>query len=91
MRWNYRVIRHTGVSAESAYFAIHEVFYDEKDEPASCTSKSIDVSGETVEEMRSSLQRMLQALDKPILDYNMFEKISSIEDFMDNTDAQSGC
>lgn len=81
MTWNYRVMRHehldeaTGEKEES--FALHEVYYESKDvndltvsaTDVGYTSEPIQVVGESVEDLRETLQRMLAALDKPVIDY----------------------
>jgi hypothetical protein len=71
MYWNHRVVRrvwHPGTDREETTYAIHEVFYGLSKKPIP-TADPIDVSGESVEELRETLQRMLRALDKPVLDY----------------------
>jgi hypothetical protein len=52
---------------ESDWLEICEMFYDD-DEPVAHTASGISVCGESVEELRATLQRMLDCLDKPILD-----------------------
>jgi len=69
--WNYRIIRHK-VEDEEDWLAIHEVFYNDNDNPNGCTQKSIDVSGEDCDSIKWQLTKMKEALDKPILDYQMF-------------------
>jgi hypothetical protein len=81
MGWNYRVMRHTkaatvGGGADETY-AIHEVYYrsDDVDDLTlkagefSCTVDPVSLSAENMADLRSTLQEMLKALDKPILEY----------------------
>jgi len=71
--WNHRVMRHNA-GTEDEYFAIHEVYYDLKDDDGKketvWTKDPVRVSGETVEELRETLERMLRALDTPVMEYN---------------------
>jgi hypothetical protein len=47
---------------------INEVYYEE-DKPETWTRNSVNLSGDSIEELRDMLQDMLKALDKDILDY----------------------
>ena len=69
--WNYRVIKKE-LSGEFGYtdtlYAIHEVHY--KDGKAvAYSSEPINPMGETPEELREDLKRMLMALERPIFDF----------------------
>ena len=65
--WNHRVVRFSQAEFDLPdWFAICEVFYD-NDEPIAHTSEGVSVDGESIEELRATLQRMLDCLDKPIL------------------------
>ncbi len=65
MAWNYRVL-HKVNEIGLVYFAIHECFYDEKDDdiPNRCTLDPIAVAGGNV---RWILEHMMRAVDKPVL------------------------
>lgn len=65
MSWNYRVIRTN--DGEEDYFAIHECFYDKHGNPDATTVEAITVGGGSIEELRETLQLMLNCLDKPSL------------------------
>jgi hypothetical protein len=67
MVWNHRVIRHE--ENGEVWYAIHECFYEKPDDDSnlSWTENEIAPIGETVDELRETLERMLKALDKPIL------------------------
>jgi len=68
MIWNHRVVKRTvtecGEPVEQ--FGIHEVFYD-IDGPGrhAWTNEPVGVAGESIEELRETLERMLGALDEP--------------------------
>ena len=68
MTWNYRLTRRT-VCGEEQY-SIREVYYHSAPcyEASIGWSDPIDVTGDTAEEVRETLHRMLEACDKPVLD-----------------------
>lgn len=79
--WNHRVMRHKYASPESGeaevMLAIHEVYYKDQTrddqkiiaDDVGYTENPVSVTGESIEELRDTLQRMLKALDKPVLEY----------------------
>lgn len=69
MTWNYRVMRHG-----NGWLAIHEVHYFDDGKGMNCTVRPVDVSGESIEELRGDLERMMRALDEPILAMPQFEE-----------------
>lgn len=70
MSWNHRVYRRTFPNGEVEY-GIHEAFYDSPSEepPGSYTVEAVGVVGDSIEELRDTLHRMLQCLEKPVLDF----------------------
>lgn len=81
MSWNFRVMRHAKVDLEpgsaSEWLAIHEVHYESANvndiEVTSAdvgyTDKPVIMTAESVEDFRFMLTKMLEALEKPILEY----------------------
>ena len=67
MTWNHRLVRRS--ENGETWYGIHEAFYDKNKRVRAITKDPIDVIGESVEEVRETLQRMLRALEAPILDY----------------------
>lgn len=79
--WNYRVMRHVdkanGAGRGSEWLAIHEVYYlsrgvndlEVTSAQVGYTENPVKVIGESVEELRDMLTKMLMALDKPILQH----------------------
>lgn len=77
--WNHRVVRKV-LSCGSSYLGIHEAYYDDNGKVWSITTDPTDAQveekdsflpdlpGETVEDLKKVLQRMLEACDKPVLD-----------------------
>jgi hypothetical protein len=66
--WNYRVIRREPAHVDSEpTFSIHEVFYTEAGVVDGWTSDPVWPMGETADELREELWRMLGATTKPIM------------------------
>jgi len=64
--WNHRVVRQS--KGDETWLGIHEVFYGEADESdAGWTENPVDVVGETIEDLRVTLERMIACLDKPVI------------------------
>ena len=64
--WNHRVMLHKGADAGDDYYSIHEVHYDDG-RPVGYTEHGVDVGGNSVEELRVTLERMLRCLEQPVL------------------------
>lgn len=64
MIWNYRVIEH------DKFFAIHEVYYNDKGDIAAISEDPIEPSGQTLKELKGDLEYFLQALNRPVLKKN---------------------
>ncbi len=71
MSWNHRVMRFSNDSEE--WFGVHEVYYHEDGRLRGYTTEAVNVMGETVEELRAILERMLASLNKPILTADDFK------------------
>lgn len=79
MSWNYRLVRRR---YEHGYqeIAIHEVYYNKSGEPYMCTEEGIVFSvslcpeedGQENDFVLDEMERFRAALDKPILDYDIF-------------------
>ena len=77
MGWNYRVVYHPSgkykikeqESDRGEYLAIHEVYYDDDDNPNSMTVDEI-VTGDdaSLESLKWILTHQLEALEEPILE-----------------------
>lgn len=59
-------MRHVDKKSGEQYFAIHEAVYDASD---GWTENPVPVIAESVEELRKSLEWMIFALHKTVLDY----------------------
>lgn len=77
MSWNYRIMKHDinakeGLVEFPPYYEIHEVHYDEAGKPNGFTENSVSPIGDSTEELKASIHKMLEAFDKPVLDYDNF-------------------
>jgi hypothetical protein len=72
MHWNHRVARHVTSlpgGGTRTWYAIHEAFYGLDGEgTVKLTDEPKAIIGETLADIRETLQMMLRALDTPIID-----------------------
>ena len=71
MSWNYRVMK--SKDGEDDWYQIHEVYYDGDNNVNGWTKNGATVSGNTIDEVRSSLKLMLASLNKEALNQNKDE------------------
>ncbi len=64
--WNYRIIRSFCNNEEQ--HAIHEVYYTENGEIDAISADPVKPYGETADDLRLDLERMLKAFDKRVLE-----------------------
>lgn len=67
---DYRVVRQD--SDGDDLFGIFEVYYTDSHEPYACASLPAKPQGGKKEELKRDLQKMLQALDYEVLEYEQF-------------------
>lgn len=73
MTWNYRIIKYD--TNKNIVYRIHEVFYDEKGKIEGFTEDAVFAQGETVDELISDLQMMINDAKKyPILSLKELNK-----------------
>ena len=66
MAWNHRVMKQK--DGDEDWYQIHEVYY--KDGKVSgYTKNGIAAGGNTLEELRAELIRMIESLDKEVIQY----------------------
>ena len=66
-KWNYRVIK-SGQDTET-FFSVQEVYYgDGENEKDYSHTLDCTPNGNSIDEVKTQLERMLKSLDKPILD-----------------------
>ena len=61
MTWNYRAVKIDG------WYGIHEVHYNEDGSPRAYTEHAVRVTGEDLDEIRATLDRMRIAVAIPVL------------------------
>jgi len=76
--WNHRVFKQ--VTEHEVWYEIHEAYYeDDKKIPEMWTENAIAPGGETIEELKAELKRMIKCLDKPILMEEEVENTDELE------------
>ena len=61
MSWNYRV---WGDSfGDETWYEIRETYYNAKGQVSACSDMADSAQGETIEELRQSVQKMLDSID----------------------------
>jgi hypothetical protein len=69
MTWNHRIVKFKSSSPDELdYFAICEVYYNTQGKPNAHTAEGVRVGGESIEELKLTLERMLACLELPIID-----------------------
>lgn len=88
MGWNYRVMRHSSKNENTeeaeVWLGIHEVYYRDDDvddltvdvNETGYTVEPVRVTADDVDGLRWVLQKMSEALDKPVLNYDGSRKRS---------------
>ena len=69
MSWNYRVVKNS-----PGMYTINDVYYDDNKDIVNVGRES-PVIGDDIDELKWVLQKMLEACDKPVIDYNTGEEI----------------
>lgn len=90
--WNHRVIKHvydTPDGDQAVWYNIHEVYYNEDGTIWAHTENPTAGHGETIEELRESLERMLKCLEFPILEEGKIEFHRDILDMEEGEDTVS--
>ena len=70
--WNYRVVRTEEEQYDS--YQLYEVYYDDDGKIEGMTENAMQPYGESVEELQSDLEYMMEALKQPVLDMKELEK-----------------
>lgn len=70
--WNYRVVRVEEEEYDS--YQLYEIYYDDDGKIEYMTENAMQPYGESIEELRSDLEFMMEALRHPALDMKELEK-----------------
>jgi hypothetical protein len=76
MAWNYRVVKKVTkipLGETDITYEIHDVYYDENLDIVNIGRVSFPM-GDDVESLQWSLERMMEACKKPVIDYNTGEE-----------------
>lgn len=74
--WNCRVVEKTLDSGDK-WFGVYEVFYSDEKNIYAITENPVDISGETIEEVKGYFELVKKAFDAPVL---KFEEIVFVDD-----------
>jgi hypothetical protein len=77
MAWNYRVVKKVTkipLGETDITYEIHDVYYDENLDIVNIGRVSFPM-GDDVESLQWSLERMMEACKKPVIDYNTGEEV----------------
>lgn len=78
MGWNHRVTKrihnHKYLPEPETLYEIREVFYDENGDIAAI-AETPDIICHSMEDLKWTLNKMLESCDKPVIDYNTSEEI----------------
>ena len=69
MSWNHRLMRHKEDGEE--YLEMHECYYNKAGQITRWTTNSVTPGSETVKGVNWNLNRMREAVKKPVLEYDM--------------------
>ena len=69
MTWNYRVVRRVYPGADEEFY-VHEVYYTASRVAHARSELPSAPCGDTPEELRADLERMLKAFEKPVLEFD---------------------
>ena len=64
MTWNYRMVR------RNDYIEIYEVYYNDEGESIMVTESAVAVGGEDEAEVMGDMKHYLEAIAKPVLEYD---------------------
>ena len=67
MGWNHRVMK--SKDGDDDYYQIHEVYYDKEGKVDGYTARGTSPCGNSLQELKEDLERMLKSLDKEVLIY----------------------
>lgn len=67
MKWNYRLMRHTDAFGRE-HLALHEAYYNDAGEVTAWTEEPSHPFGESLDEIRGDLDKMIRALDYPVIE-----------------------
>ena len=79
MSWSYRVVKQVTkipLGDMDISYGIHEAYTDENGDIVNISEKPSYVIADDTEGLKWQLERMMLAVDKPIIDYNTGEELN---------------
>ncbi len=79
MAWSYRVIKTVTkipLGNIDISYGIHEVYYDENGDIVNISESLAHPLSDDLEGLKWSLERMMEACNKPVIDYNTGEEVN---------------
>ena len=78
MFWDFRIIKHDTI--KPAYFAVHEVYYDDNHQVEAWTEDPIDIVGESKKEILNDIENVFTDIKQPILiESELLRKLQNIK------------
>lgn len=77
--WNYRVVKYVTaipLGDRDITYAIHAVYYDDNGEIANISERPEHPMSDDLEGLQRTLSKMIEACNKPIIDYNTVEELN---------------
>ena len=78
MSWNYRIIKHTDPIGK-AWYAIHEVYYNDNDIIVGWTENPAKLLGDDLDELKDTLSELATIVDKAIKGDKSYPCLDEIE------------
>jgi hypothetical protein len=79
MSWSYRVVKTVTkipLGLNDISYGIHEVYYDENGDIVNISESLAHPLSDDLEGLKWSLERMMEACNKPVIDYNTGEEVN---------------
>ncbi len=79
MAWPYRVVKTVTkipLGDIDISYGIHEVYYDENGDIVNISESLAHPLSDDLEGLKWSLERMMEACNKPVIDYNTGEEVN---------------
>lgn len=73
MSWNHRIVRRN--YSGDVMYEIHEVYYDKDGKVSGLTQEPISIMEESLEDLKKTIERLQNCLEKSIIDYETNEEI----------------
>jgi hypothetical protein len=72
--WNYRVVKQESV------FGVYECYYDSAGRIHSCSKDACPATGDTLDELKATLERMQRAFKSPTLNFEELPEPNALAD-----------